>query len=117
MVSNTPADTNTTFLKIGVLMSRVFAYARVSTVEQLTENQREQIAAAGYRIEPRRFIEEKVSSSVPTTQRPGFAKLLDRMENGDTLSTPEASTTLRNCSSTSRKPTALRKRLASRCDS
>ena len=66
-------------------MSRVFAYARVSTVEQLTENQREQIAQAGYSIEPRRFIEEKVSGSVAASQRPGFAKLLERMETGDTL--------------------------------
>jgi len=66
-------------------MSRVFAYARVSTVEQLTENQREQIAQAGYSIEPRRFVEEKVSGSVPASQRPGFAKLLERMEAGDTL--------------------------------
>ena len=66
-------------------MSRVFAYARVSTVEQLTENQREQIAAAGYAIDTRRFIEEKVSGSVAATQRPGFSKLLDKMEPGDTL--------------------------------
>ena len=66
-------------------MSRVFAYARVSTVEQLTENQREQIAAAGYRIDTRRYVEEKVSGSVPAQQRPGFKKLLDRMEAGDTL--------------------------------
>lgn len=66
-------------------MSRVFAYARVSTVEQLTENQREQIAAAGYVIEDRRFVEEKISGSVPASQRPGFVKLLDRMEAGDTL--------------------------------
>ena len=66
-------------------MSRVFAYARVSTVEQLTENQREEIAQAGYRIEPQRFVEEKVSGSTPAAQRPGFQKLLDRMEAGDTL--------------------------------
>lgn len=66
-------------------MSRVFAYARVSTVDQLTENQREEIAGAGYAIDPRRFIEEKVSGSVPASQRPGFRKLLDRMESGDTL--------------------------------
>jgi putative DNA-invertase from lambdoid prophage Rac len=64
---------------------RVFAYARVSTVEQLTENQREQLAQAGYSIPPRRFVEEKVSGSVPAMQRPGFVKLLDRMEEGDTL--------------------------------
>ena len=66
-------------------MSRAFAYARVSTVEQLTENQAEQIAQAGYQIPPRRFIEEKVSGSVPTSQRPGYQKLMDRMEEGDTL--------------------------------
>jgi putative DNA-invertase from lambdoid prophage Rac len=66
-------------------MSRVFAYARVSTVDQLTENQREQITAAGYRIEPRRFIEEKISGSVPALQRPGFKKLLEKLEPGDTL--------------------------------
>ena len=34
-------------------LQRVFAYARVSTVEQLTENQREQIARAGYDIAPK----------------------------------------------------------------
>lgn len=66
-------------------MSRVFAYARVSTVDQLTENQREQIAAAGYAVEAHRFVEEKISGSVPASQRQGFVKLLDRMEPGDTL--------------------------------
>ena len=66
-------------------MSRVFGYARVSTVVQQNENQREQIAAAGYRIEGRRFVEEKVSGSVPALQRPGFQKLLERMEAQDTL--------------------------------
>lgn len=65
--------------------ARVFAYARVSTVEQLTENQREQIAQAGYTIQPRRFVEEKVSGSVPAMQRPGFVKLVERLEEGDTL--------------------------------
>lgn len=66
-------------------MSRVFAYARVSTVEQLTENQRGEIAAAGYAVEPRRFVEEQVSGSVPASQRPGFVKLLEKLEKGDTL--------------------------------
>lgn len=66
-------------------MSRVFAYARVSTVGQVPENQREQIAAAGYRIESRRFIEETISGSVAAQTRPGFRKLLERMESGDTL--------------------------------
>lgn len=64
---------------------RVFAYARVSTVEQVTENQREQIARAGYAIRPKFLIEERVSGSVPASQRPGFQKLLERMDEGDTL--------------------------------
>lgn len=64
---------------------RVFAYARVSTVEQLTENQRDQIARAGYNIRPKFFIEEQVSGSVPAAQRPGFQRLLERMDEGDTL--------------------------------
>ena len=66
-------------------LQRVFAYARVSTVEQLTENQREQIARAGYDIAPKRFIEEQISGSVPAAQRPGFQRLLERMDEGDTL--------------------------------
>lgn len=64
---------------------RVFAYARVSTVDQVTENQREQIARAGYTIRPKFFIEEQVSGSVPAAQRPGFQRLLERMDEGDTL--------------------------------
>lgn len=66
-------------------MSRVFAYARVSTVTQLTENQREQIKQAGYSIDKRRYVEETVSGSVPALQRPGFVSLLDRLEDGDTV--------------------------------
>lgn len=66
-------------------MSQIFAYARVSTVSQLTENQREQIKQAGYIIESRRYVEEQISGSVPALQRPGFASLLDRMEEGDAL--------------------------------
>ncbi len=66
-------------------MSRVFAYARVSTVTQLTENQREQIKQAGYSIEKRRYVEETISGSVPALQRPGFVSLIERLEDGDTL--------------------------------
>lgn len=66
-------------------MSRIFAYARVSTVTQLTENQREQITQAGYSIDKRRYIEETISGSVPALQRPGFVSLMDKLEEGDTL--------------------------------
>lgn len=66
-------------------MSRVFAYCRVSTLEQTTENQRREIAAAGFAVQPRRLIEEKISGSVAAAQRPGFSRLLDRMESEDVL--------------------------------
>ncbi|MCW5616248.1 MAG: recombinase family protein [Rhodocyclaceae bacterium] len=67
------------------MTARTYAYARVSTVEQLTENQRGEIEQAGYTIPDQRFIEEKVSGSVPASQRKGFQKLLERLEPGDTL--------------------------------
>lgn len=66
-------------------MSRVFAYCRVSTQEQTTDNQRLEILNAGFAIETHRIIEEKISGSAPATSRPGFMKLLDRMEKGDIL--------------------------------
>ncbi len=66
-------------------MSRVFAYARVSTDLQVNENQRDEIAAAGYAIAPARYVEEKVSGSVQAMQRSGFARLVDKLEAGDTL--------------------------------
>ena len=66
-------------------MSRVFAYCRVSTLEQNTENQRREIEAAGFKVEPYRIIEEQISGSVAASDRPGFSRLLDRMEHGDVL--------------------------------
>ena len=66
-------------------MSRVFAYCRVSTTDQTTENQVLEIAAAGFAVDARRIVSETVSGSVAVVQRPGFAKLLDRLEAGDVL--------------------------------
>lgn len=66
-------------------MPRVFAYCRVSTVDQSTKNQAMEIEAAGFSIEKRRLIEERISGSVAAKERPGFMKLLDRMESGDVL--------------------------------
>lgn len=66
-------------------MSRVFAYCRVSTFDQTTKNQIIEIKAAGFQIEPRRVIEENISGSVAAKQRPGFCKLVDRLEPGDIL--------------------------------
>ncbi len=66
-------------------MPRVFAYCRVSTAGQTTQNQSMEIKAAGFAIEPHRLIEENISGSVAAKQRPGFIKLIDRMESGDVL--------------------------------
>ena len=66
-------------------MSRVFAYCRVSTNEQTTDNQLREIAAAGFAVQPSRVVAETVSGSVPTSGRPGFGKLLDKLEAGDVL--------------------------------
>ncbi|MBM1691588.1 recombinase family protein [Sulfitobacter geojensis] len=66
-------------------MSRTFAYARVSTIEQETENQIAEIKAAGFAVEQHRTIAETVSGSVAIAKRTGFARLLDKMEQGDVL--------------------------------
>ena len=66
-------------------MSRAFAYLRVSTPGQTTDNQLQEIRAAGFTIEPRRVVTETISGSVATAQRRGFARLLDRLEPGDVL--------------------------------
>jgi len=66
-------------------MSRVFAYCRVSTSDQTTENQVQEIAAAGFEVALRRTVVETVSGSVPASERKGFASLINRLEAGDIL--------------------------------
>lgn len=67
-------------------MGRTFAYCRVSTTEQTTENQIEAIRAAGYALDERRVISETVSGSVQALQRPQFKALVEhKLEAGDAL--------------------------------
>ncbi|WP_294305645.1 recombinase family protein [uncultured Sphingomonas sp.] len=66
-------------------MTRTFLYCRVSTSDQSTDNQVNEVEAAGFKVEPRRIVVETVSGSVPAMERKGFVKLLDRMETGDVL--------------------------------
>lgn len=66
-------------------MSRVFAYCRVSTADQTPENQAQEIAAAGFSIQASRVVSETISGSVAASERPGFGKLLDKLEAGDVL--------------------------------
>jgi len=66
-------------------MSRVFAYCRVSTTDQTTENQVKEIAAAGFSVTPQRTIAETVSGSIAASERVGFGMLLNKLEAGDVL--------------------------------
>lgn len=66
-------------------MTRVFAYCRVSTIEQTTDNQANEIQAAGFDVGPRRTIRETISGSVAAAERPEFGRLMDRLEEGDVL--------------------------------
>ena len=60
-------------------MARTFAYCRVSTADQTPENQTREIDASGFKVEPNRAIAETVSGSVAARERPGFAKLMDKL--------------------------------------
>jgi putative DNA-invertase from lambdoid prophage Rac len=64
---------------------RVFAYCRVSTAEQTTANQLQEIATAGFQVSPRRAIKETISGSVAASERPGWASLVAKLEPGDIL--------------------------------
>jgi putative DNA-invertase from lambdoid prophage Rac len=66
-------------------MARTFAYCRVSTADQTTDNQVREIEAAGFAVEPKRVVEETVSGSTPARERGGFSRLLDRLEQSDVL--------------------------------
>jgi putative DNA-invertase from lambdoid prophage Rac len=66
-------------------MARTFAYCRVSTADQTTDNQVREIEAAGFKVDAKRVIAETVSGSVAAAKRKGFSKLLDRMEDNDVL--------------------------------
>lgn len=68
-----------------VQAGRVFAYLRCSTADQVTDNQAGEIKAAGFAIAPHRIVSETISGSTAAMQRPGFARLVDRLEPGDVL--------------------------------
>jgi len=65
---------------------RVFGYGRVSTADQTTSNQLQELQQQlGFEIEPQRWFAETVSGGVPSSERKGFNKLLERLETGDLL--------------------------------
>ncbi|OAT33849.1 putative resolvase [Buttiauxella brennerae ATCC 51605] len=65
-------------------MTTVIGYVRVSTSDQNVENQKQQIANAGYSV-TRWFSDEAVSGAVKAGERPGFGELLSYVREGDTL--------------------------------
>lgn len=66
-------------------MGRAFAYCRVSTSDQTTDNQVREIEAAGFAVDAKRIVVETVSGSVAAIARTGFTKLVDRLEAGDII--------------------------------
>lgn len=66
-------------------MTRVFAYCRVSTAEQTTDNQIQEIVASGFLVNGPRIVTETVSGSVAAMERKGFLTLLNKLEAGDVL--------------------------------
>ena len=52
-----------------------FAYARVSTTAQTTENQIKEIEDRGYTLDT--IYQDVISGKVPTAKRPEFSKLID----------------------------------------
>lgn len=66
-------------------MNRVFAYGRVSTLEQSTDNQLVALQQKGFDIQPHRWFAEQVSGGVPALHRLEFSRMADRMEAGDVL--------------------------------
>jgi putative DNA-invertase from lambdoid prophage Rac len=66
-------------------VARTFAYCRVSTTDQTTDNQAHEIEAAGFHVEQQRVVTETVSGSTAASERKGFSRLLDRMERDDVL--------------------------------
>lgn len=57
-------------------MSRTFAYCRVSTSEQATENQIIAIRQAGYDVLDNRVVSEVVSGGVQAMKRKAFADMV-----------------------------------------
>ncbi len=65
---------------------RIFAYCRVSTTEQSTENQIIAIRQKGYEVTDSRVVSETVSGSIEAMKREKFKLLINhQMESGDML--------------------------------
>tara|TARA_A100000171_G_C2116886_1_gene138381 strand:- start:477 stop:1100 length:624 start_codon:yes stop_codon:yes gene_type:complete len=66
---------DTLFEHRGCPQMHTFAYARVSTTAQTTENQIKEIEDRGYTLDT--IYQDVISGKVPTAKRPEFSKLID----------------------------------------
>lgn len=73
------------FGHLEVFMSRIFAYCRVSTLDQTSDNQVQESASAGFTVDKQRVVTETVPRFVAASERKQFSKLLDKLEDGDGL--------------------------------
>jgi putative DNA-invertase from lambdoid prophage Rac len=62
----------------------VFAYGRVSPKDQSAEHQQLEIERAGYKV-AFWYADEGVSGKLAASQHPQFAKMLDKIRDGETL--------------------------------
>lgn len=62
----------------------IFAYGRVSTKDQATENQRLDVERAGFKVDYW-FADEGISGKTSASQRPQFKALLSQIRDGETL--------------------------------
>ena len=65
-------------------MAKVFAYLRVSTEAQTTDNQRKEIIDCGFKID-QWFADEATSGTTTALSRPQFAAMTSTAERGDTI--------------------------------
>lgn len=79
-----PYNTHTLLNTTGDNEMAIFAYARVSTADQTTENQRLEIERAGYAVDYY-FADEGISGASCAAQRPEFGRLLLQIRDGETL--------------------------------
>jgi putative DNA-invertase from lambdoid prophage Rac len=67
----------------GEITMATFAYGRVSTTQQDTENQRLELEQAGGQIDY--WFADIVSGKVPAMQRKAFSEMLSKIRDGETL--------------------------------
>ena len=85
-----------------------FAYLRVSTADQTTDNQRLEIEKAGFQVDY--WFSENVSGAMQASQRPQFQKLLGQIRDGETLVVTKLDRLGRNAIDVQQTVEQLRKR-------